>query len=315
MLIDCTMRDGGFITDWNFSVSQFRGMLQAAVDAGVDYFETGYRNGKSKGTFYYCYDPTIGYLAHPIKLGKTRLLVMADAGKSSLREFIPAIYSVFHGVRIAFYPHELDKGLRLAEGLLNIGYEVFLNPMITSKLTEEHWKKVQQWDYLKRIKALYIADSFGSFLPGDVRNLVARAVSLGVPVGFHGHNNLQMAVANSLLAYQCGANFLDGTIRGMGRGAGNAPIEILTGVVYGYDPIPYCSYIDENMQSKDEWGSFPKYVVGGIQNIHPHYMDDLKKLGLPYSEAKRMKDDPMITPHYDPSWYPKYRDRKIEERR
>jgi 4-hydroxy 2-oxovalerate aldolase len=309
------MRDGGFLTDWNFSVDQFRGMLQAAVDAKVDYFEVGYRNGKDKGPFYYCYDPAISYLAYPIKLGKTRLLVMADAGKSSLRDFIPAIYSVFRGVRVAFYPHELDKGLSLAEGLLNIGYEVFLNPMITSKLTEEHWNKLQQWEHLRRISALYVADSFGSFLPGDIRNLIARACFLGVPVGFHGHNNLQLAVGNSLLAYQCGADFLDGTIRGMGRGAGNAPIEILTGVVGGYNPLPYCSYIDENMPSRDEWGAFPKYVVGGIENIHPYYMDDLKKLGLPYAEAKKMSEDPMMIPHYDPSWYPKYRDRKIEERR
>lgn len=315
MLIDCTMRDGGFLTDWNFPPHQFLGMLQAAVDAKVDFFEVGYRNGKDKGTFYCCDDNTIGFLSHPVKLNKTKLLVMADAGKSSRRDFIPAIYSPFRGVRIAFYPHELDKGLRLAEGLLDIGYAVFLNPMITCNLKEEHWSTIRKWDYLSRIKALYIADSFGSFLPGDIRNLVARAHSLGVQVGFHGHNNLMMAVSNTYLAYQCGANYFDGTIRGMGRGAGNAPIEILTGLLPGYDPIPYCSYIDKNMPSNDAWGAFPKYVMGGLANIHPYYMDDLKKLGLPYAEVKHMSEDPMMIPHYDPSWYPKYRDRKIEERR
>lgn len=316
MLIDCTMRDGGFINGWNFSEFQFREMLRAAVEAKVDYFEVGYRNGLTgSGIFYICYDPTISYLTHTINLGKTKLLVMADAGKSSLRYFIPAVYSVFKGVRVAFYPHEIDKGLRLAGGLLHLGYEVFLNPMITSHLREEHWQELRQWDDLKRIKAIYIADSFGSFLPGDVRNLIAHALSLGVDVGFHGHNNLQMAVANSILAYQCGANYLDGTIRGMGRGAGNAPIEILTGIAPGYNHIPYCTYIDEHMPSKNEWGAFPKYVVGGLEGIHPYYMDDLKKLGLPYTEARKMSEDPMMIPHYDPSWYPKYRERNIEERR
>ena len=314
-LIDCTLRDGGFLTDWHFAPFQVYAMLQAAVDAGVEYFEMGYRNGMGKGSFYDCQDPFIGYLTHNINKKNTKLLVMADAGKSSLRMFIPAQYSAFAGVRVAFYPHELDKALRLAEGLMDLGYEVFMNPMITSKLTEEHWRKIRNWESLSRIKAIYIADSFGSFLPGDVRNLVARVLSLGVDAGFHGHNNLQMAVANSYLAYQCGANYIDGTVRGMGRGAGNAPIEIMTGLLPGYDTIPYCNYIDSYMPSKDEWGAFPKYVVGGLNNLHPYYMDDLKKLGIPYSEARKMKEDPNMIPHYDPAWFPKYRDRRIEERR
>lgn len=282
-IIDCTIRDGGHLNKWQFDAFKVRASYVAATEANIDFFEIGYRMPKTMeglGIFGYCDDEVISGVLNGV-MGNTKLLVMIDTGKVDMADFKPASESPFWGVRVAAYPGELELAMKQCDQLLELGYHVFLNPMVTSRLTKHHVELIQEWPNLPKVEAVYIADSFGAFLPGDAWELVRRLHQFGLTsLGFHAHNNLQLAVANTLEAAEAGVNFVDATIYGMGRGAGNAPIEIISAFFPGYQEMPYISLIQKWYSETPTWGAQPEFVISGIAGVHPYYTEYLKKLGL-----------------------------------
>ncbi len=291
-ILDCTIRDGGHLNGWNFSDELVRSAYYSACKSGVDYFEVGYRFKSPKegfGKFAKCSDEYLSKL-FDVK-DDCKLTVMIDAGKSDTNEFVDRNKDLtpIRAVRVASYPYEIETALRQCEELKNKGYEVFLNLMVISEYKDNEYEILKNWNNKDILEALSFADSFGSFIPDDIVKYVGKLKSIGYSkIGFHSHNNLQLAFANALKAIECGAYIVDASAFGMGRGSGNLPIEILTGYlektgVNKYNPVAYIDLIDRfflEENKKTPWGYRIQSLIGGLKNIHPYYVDGLYKKHL-----------------------------------
>lgn len=286
-IIDCTIRDGGHLNNWDFDNEVVKAAYYAALKGGVDFFEIGYRFPYSHpglGDYGYCKDDFLFSLVEANE--KCKLLVMVNANTSDAVEFTdcrPDLTPV-SGVRVAAYPYEFERAIKLLELLHSKGYLVYLNLMAASEITEKQYDILRKWENKHIIGSIYFADSFGAFTPSDIPFFVKKLRELGFrEIGFHSHNNLQMAFANSLKSIELGATFIDASIYGMGRGAGNLPIEIFLGYLekegYSqYNTLPYLEVIDRYFYSiykKIEWGYSIQNLIGGLANVHPYYIDNL----------------------------------------
>lgn len=291
-ILDCTIRDGGHLNNWEFSRDCVRSAYHAALRAGIDYFEAGYRfpiSKKGHGEFAYCSDDLLREI-FPLRT-KCKIAVMIDCGKSDASLFAPCDLSVnpLSAVRIAAYPYELQRATELVSEISALGYETFLNLMASSELEPLHLKHLEEWKEKDALSAVYFADSFGSFIPDDISQRMQILRDIGFDkVGFHAHNNLQMAFANTLCAIKDGAEMIDGSIYGMGRGAGNLPVEILLGYLEQigekrYNPVAYFDAIERHIMplwEKLRWGYNLETLMGGLANIHPYYVERLREEGL-----------------------------------
>jgi len=286
-IIDCTIRDGGHLNNWAFDNDVVKAAYYAALKSGVDFFEIGYRfpyANKGLGDYAYCKDDFLFSLIEANE--KCKLLVMVNANTADDVEFVdckPNLTPV-SGVRVAAYPYEFEKAIKLIETLHQKGYLVYMNLMAASEVTEEQYAVLKNWKNKHILGSIYFADSFGSFTPSDIPFYVNKLKELGFnEIGFHSHNNLQMAFANSLKSLELGATFIDASIYGMGRGAGNLPIEIFLGYLEKegkkqYNTLPYIEIIDRYfypIHKKIEWGYNVQTLIGGLANLHPYYVDNL----------------------------------------
>lgn len=288
-ILDCSIRDGGHLNQWQFDPACVKAAYYAALKSGVNYFEAGYRypaDKKGMGPFAYSTDELLAELF--VASETCKLAVMIDAGKcetSQFQECRPE-KTPLRAVRVAAYPYELEKATRMLEGLHDLGYEVFLNLMASSELSAANYAYLKAWPQKHLLHAIYFADSFGSFIPRDISEQFAKLRNAGFErVGFHSHNNLQMAFANTLRALEEGAACVDASIYGMGRGAGNLPIEILLGYLEktgeaDYNTVPYLDVIARyflKLFHEIGWGYSLESLMGGLANIHPYYAENLFK--------------------------------------
>jgi len=288
-ILDCTIRDGGHLNKWHFKNDMVKASYFAALRSGVDYFEIGYKNDskvKNLGPYGYCQDNFITSLFKSSPAIK--LLCMIDAGKYT-GYYIPECRkdkTPFSGIRIAAYPPEGKIAIKLIEEIHNKGYEVFLQIMACSEWNQKQFRELEGWKSKDMLKAVYFADSFGSFIPKDIKNYVKKLKAAGFKnIGYHSHNNLQMGFANALQAIDEGVRHIDASIYGMGRGAGNLPIEIILSYLYihgdkKYNIVPYLDVIDRfylDLVKEYQWGYSIKNFLSGSKNLHPYYVAELFK--------------------------------------
>lgn len=288
-ILDCTIRDGGHLNEWHFDPGCVKAAYYAALKSGVNYFEAGYRYPAAKknlGLFGHSTDDTLNELF--VASDNCKLSVMVDAGKCETTQFQECRpeKTPLRAVRVAAYPYELQKATRMVEELRGMGYEVFINLMASSELSPDDYAYLKNWGRKDVLSGIYFADSFGSFIPRDISEQMAKLRGIGFErVGFHSHNNLQMAFANTLRAIEEGAACVDASIYGMGRGAGNLPIEILLGYLEKtgeteYNTVPYLDVIERyflKLFQEIGWGYSLEGLMGGLVNIHPYYAENLFK--------------------------------------
>lgn len=288
-IIDCSIRDGGHINKWHFQDELAKVSYFAASKAQVDYFEIGYKNDEAKtglGPFGYCKEDYISSLFKT--LTDTKLLCMIDAGKYTGYYLPPCKKekTPFSGIRVAAYPYEGEIAIKLIEKIYNLGYEVFFQLMAWSEWSSKDIKVIKDWKNKNILNSVYFADSFGSYIPADITKHFRKLKSLGFKrVGFHSHNNLQLAFANALQAIKEGASFIDGSTYGLGRGAGNLPIEILLSFLQKegnnkYNVVPYLDIIERfylPLHKELNWGYSLKSLLSGSRNIHPYYVAEIFK--------------------------------------
>jgi len=286
-IIDCTIRDGGHLNNWNFSEDCVKATYDAAVKTGIDYFELGYRCDNpdpNSGAFSNCKDDFIFNL---LDLNDDcKISLMIDTGKCSSNNFSNCSTELtpVKLIRIATYPNDLDKSFLLCESLKEKGYNISLNLMAISRFNEYNFEKLASWKNKNLLESICFADSFGSFIPNDIEYYGKKLKLLGFPnISFHAHNNLQLAVANSIRAIECGFYSIDASVYGMGRDAGILPIEIL--ITYlnklelkNFNQENYISIIQKyytQIYKTTPWGYGIKPLIGGINDIHPKYIKTL----------------------------------------
>ncbi len=277
---DCTIRDGGLINDHNFEDGFVRSVYDTCVAAGVDYMEIGYKNSKKifapsqYGPWKHCDEDDMRRVLddnpNPIKIS-----VMADAEKSDYKtDIIPKNESVLDCIRVATYIHQIPIALDMVKDAHDKGYEVTLNLMAISAVQERELSEALEHIAKSEISTMYIVDSFGTLYSEQIKDLVSKYLAIGKEVGVHAHNNQQLAYANTIEALIVGATRLDATIAGMGRGAGNCPLELLIGFLhnpkFNIRPVIDCvQNVMLPMSKKLDWGYSIPYMITGQLNRHP----------------------------------------------
>lgn len=283
-VLDCTIRDGGLMNNHRFDDTVVRGVYEACVAAGVDYMEIGYKNSKKQfskdkfGPWKFCDEEDIRRIVGDNKT-ELKLSVMADAEKSDYRtDILPKKDSVIDLVRVAAYIHQIPVAVEMIQDAHEKGYEVTANLMAVSTVHESDLDEGLQVLAATPVSAIYLVDSFGSFYSEEIRALTKKYLEAckgtNVHVGIHTHNNQQLAYANTIEAIVSGANRLDATLSGLGRGAGNCPLELLIGFLknprYRLRPVLDCiARHIEPLRGKMHWGFDLSYMITGLLNQHP----------------------------------------------
>jgi len=281
-VFDCTIRDGGLINNHAFSFDFVRAVYKSLSEAGVDYIELGYKNSgklfssKEYGPWKFCSDDDIKRVTAGIG-SKSKISVMVDVGRVDMEEVKPASESPVDMIRVATYVKDVDKAIFLANTFADKGYETTINIMAISRdQGPELDEALRQIGAESRVIVVYIVDSFGALYQEQVEYLVKKYQTYlkGKEVGFHGHNNQQLAFGNTIEAIIHNANFLDGTVYGIGRAAGNCPLELLIGFLKNpkFNIRPVLDLISKEfipLRDKMEWGYIIPYAIAGMMNQHP----------------------------------------------
>ena len=282
-VFDCTIRDGGLVNNYYFSDEFVKAHYETCVAAGVDYMEIGKNVSPTimsvdeYGPWNFCKEEDIRRIVGNNDTNM-KIAVMADIGRSLKEELIPKKDSVVDMIRIATYIHQIPAAIDLIEDAHANGYEPTVNIMAISKSFDDELDEVLEQLSKTNVDVIYIADSFGSFYPEQIKKLTEKylkvASETGKKVGIHAHNNLQLAYANTLEAMIYGTSFLDVTISGLGRGAGNCPLELLIGFLKNpkYQLMPVLKFIEEfivPLEKELDWGYSIPYMLTGQLNEHP----------------------------------------------
>jgi len=313
-VIDCTIRDGGLMNNSHFSLETVRNVYQAACRAGVDMVELGYRNSKEMfppsefGVWRHCDEENLRQATEGIESNGTKLAVMQDAHKASADDVLPKSESCVDVIRVATYVKDIDKAIALSNSALDKGYETTINIMAVSHTLERELDEaLKQIEGETKVLSCYIVDSFGTLYSEDIDYLVDQFKRhlKSSEVGIHCHNNRQLGFGNTIAAIIRGANYLDGTLYGIGRAAGNCPLELLFGFLKNpkFDIRPLLDTISSTILplAKDiDWGYRIPYMVTGIMNLHPQaameFIDENKnKTDVNFREFfERMTENPRM---------------------
>lgn len=281
-VLDCTVRDGGLMNNHDFELRFVREVFKALSEAGIDYMEIGYKNSKRLfnpkefGKWKFCDDEDIRK-AIDGSSSRTKISVMVDVDRVEIDDILPKKDSPVDMIRVATYVKDVDKAIFLANHFSDKGYETAVNIMAISRaLDNELTECLEQLEKECQAQIINIVDSFGSLYQETTEFLIKKAKNIlkTKEVGMHAHNNQQLAFANTIEAIIHNANYVDGTIFGLGRAAGNCPTELILGFLKNpkYDIRPILDVISKEfipLQKKIEWGYFIPYAITGMLDEHP----------------------------------------------
>ena len=279
-ICDCTLRDGGYYTNWDFEENMVKMYFTAMNEIqAITHLEIGYRSKPMNeyfGEYFYCPD-------HVLKMAREMcpekeiaiMLNEKDSKVEDLDELLNPCQGYIDLVRIAVDPKNLDRATILAKAIKARGFKMGFNIMYMSK-----WAKNKE--FIKTLKQLeghvdyiYMVDSFGGVYPEDIMEaLDAIKSEINITIGFHGHNNMELGLANSLTALKNGCDVIDVTITGMGRGAGNLKTELLLTSLNAQELVqvdfnklnPIVAEF-EKMQKEYQWGTNLPYMISGAYSL------------------------------------------------
>ncbi|HOE68543.1 MAG TPA: aldolase catalytic domain-containing protein [Candidatus Omnitrophota bacterium] len=281
-VLDCTIRDGGLMNNHTFDDRFVREIYRTISRAGIDYMEIGYKNSRKLfesgkyGAWKFCEDEAILRVIDGIE-SRTKLSVMVDVGRVDMNDIQPKKKSPVSMIRTACYVQDVDKAIHLANEFAGKGYETAVNLMAISKVRETDLDEcLAQLEEECRCDVVYLVDSNGSLYQENIEYLLKKAKGIvkTKEIGIHAHNNQQLAFSNTIEAIIHNANYLDSTIFGMGRAAGNCPTELLLGFLKNpkFDIRPVLDFISREMvplSKRVEWGYVIPYAITGMLDEHP----------------------------------------------
>lgn len=291
-ILDCSIRDGGYVNNWKFSREQVRDVYTACLLSRVDYCEIGFRRthlDPKFGDWYYTPESLIQEtLSDIVDPRTTKLVLMAQMGTFTIEDFVPRKDSLVSMVRLLIAYHcknqddtVLDTDMiletcKMSNQLKDLGYEVCINIGRIDKLRDDQLDTCakllldnSQLDYL------YIADTYGNLGIVKLNTIVYKIrQTYRRPIGFHAHDNLLNATVKSIDVSYNGVEMVDGTIGGIGRGSGNAKTELLVAhtVIKGlerYKIFPLLEYAEKWVSSYKT--NHVLYFITGMYSMHVNY--------------------------------------------
>ncbi len=293
-LLDCTLRDGGYYNNWDFSLELAQDYLNAISKSGISYVELGFRSLKKqnyKGPNWYTTEEYINNLIIPknINLGVMVNVFEITSSSIGISKTLNLLFerekkSKIKFIRLASHFHEIEKTFEICKILKGKGYKVGVNLMQISEKNESEIQMVAKLANKFKPNMLYFADSLGGMDETKIFNVIKnlRKHWKG-DLGIHTHDNLGKALSNSLFAMNNKVSWIDSTITGMGRGPGNAKTELMLLEIEKFqrmniDIIPILNLIKkyfDKLKSTYNWGTNPFYHLAGKFGIHPTYIQEM----------------------------------------
>ena len=273
-ILDCTFRDGGYYNLWDFEDVLIDSYLDSVNNLPIDFIEIGYKNFQSQkyfGKFYYSPNHIIKEIRDRCN---KKIAIMIDEKKYTAEDILSLLESCSKNIdliRLAIDPERIEYAHEKVLQLKKLGVPIACNFMYLNK-----WNQIPNfYSSLKlislEVEYIYLVDSFGSVYPNQLKSIIDKAKGeVKCKLGFHGHNNLELAFANTLVAIASGINIIDSTVLGMGRGAGNLKTELLLSYISNSGIIVNFNYLSNLVESftdlhlKYKWGTNLPYMLSGI---------------------------------------------------
>lgn len=293
-LLDCTLRDGGYVNDWKFGHNTLVNVFERITGAGVDFIEVGFLDqrrpfdiDRSIMPSTECMERIYGGLNRHL----TEVVGMIDYGTCGLERIQPAAESFLDGIRVIFKKHIKREALEFCRELKELGYKVFTQAVSITSYDDAELMELIGLVNEVRPYAVSIVDTYGLLHKNSLLHyyeMMNEHLDPGIGIGYHSHNNFQLGYANCIeLMSRHGDNprllLMDGSIFGMGKGAGNAPVELLATYMnenYGkrYDISQILEAIDVNILDiyrRSPWGYSMKFFIAASNDCHPNYVSYL----------------------------------------
>lgn len=294
VLLDCTVRDGGYNNDWNFGHDTLMGIVERSVSAGIDFVELGFLDQRRPFDANRSIMPdteSMRRIYGGIDRKRTRFVGMIDFGVCDISHIQPRSESFLDGIRVIFKKHLRKEAMSFCRQLKDMGYLVFSQLVSITSYTDE-----EMMDLIRLVNdvspfAVSIVDTYGLLHKGKLFHyyeMLEHYLDEGVAIGYHSHNNFQLAYANSIELISHHANsrrtlLCDGSLFGMGKGAGNAPIELLA--MYMCDRFGKAYHVSQLLEAIDSnilplyneyrWGYSLKAFIAASNDCHPNYVSYL----------------------------------------
>jgi len=290
-VLDCTIRDGGFENNFSFTIEDVKRALKTSSDVGYDYFEIGYLTNpelvkKDAGIWKNIPFDLVSEIKNDVK-PNCKISVMIDSWRYDIKNLIPSSETDIDLIRVCSYEEQLDDSLEMCREIKRLGYEVSLNVICTSYIDIDSFVKIREKllteDFLD---FLCFADSYGALTPDYVRKIITifRNMNPNVLIGFHSHDNMSMSMANTITAIENGADMVDGTYTGIGRGGGNLRLELLTLYLslnkgYQFNLNSLFEYLDVYITDETR-KKRTKEAICGMLNVHPYRLEEIKEKSI-----------------------------------
>ncbi len=290
-LVDVTLRDGGIALNFDFGAERMQKIKAALEASGVEYIETGYINekkGSPEGRS--CFDSEVSIERTLLRSGKkpgVTYLAMIDYGTFDVNKLQPRSAEGIDGIRLAFHKENWEASVEWGKIILSKGYDLYIQPMVSMRYSDEEYKHLIREcnTELAGAKAFYVVDSFGQMDNMALLHkleLADQYVSMSMKLGFHAHNNRQMAYSNALAFVEFNSRhdmMLDASIMGMGKGAGNLCTELIEATLINEGKLYNSNVIYEaiseyfaEQQKKTPWGYSLDYYLSSLYSCTPSYI-------------------------------------------
>ncbi|QNK58374.1 aldolase catalytic domain-containing protein [Paenibacillus sp. PAMC21692] len=285
-LLDCTLRDGGYINDWKFGYDDIKSILERLTKANIDIIECGFLEDGfyDKDTSLFRDTDQIASLL-PVPRGVSQYVAMIRFGHLAIDNLKPYDGNSISGLRITFHENEVKEAIEYCRLIQDKGYNVYVQPVGTTSYSDQYLLELITLVNSLKPYAFYIVDTLGLMKKNDLLRmfyLVDNNLSKEIRIGYHSHNNLQLAFSNAqeLLNVQTKRNvIIDSSVHGMGRGAGNLNTELITQYLNTAKETAYqtdylLEIVDETTNvilRKHTWGYSVPYYLAATNNCHPNY--------------------------------------------
>lgn len=335
-LLDCTLRDGGYINDWNFGYHTAKSIIRQLVDSQVDYVEIGFLRDceydRNKTLYNNCREmiPVL-----PEKRGNTLFTAMVLHNKYNVDKLEECDGKTIDAVRVTFHDYDIDEGLTFIKRVKEKGYKVFCNPINIMGYSDEMILKLLEKVNQIRPYAFSIVDTFGSMMKSDllrIYSLVEHNLDKSIVIGLHLHENLALSysLAQEFITMKSSErkSIIDASMLGMGRTPGNLCMELIMdymnrtqGTVYDVNPV--LDGIDDHiaqLKQIEPWGYSTAYALSAKYNLHRNYAEfllckgrlrakQINQILASVEESKKTAYDE----DYIEGLYQKFQDHKVDD--
>lgn len=286
-VLDCTLRDGGYVNEWQFGQQNIKKIIGSLTDSKVDIIECGFLTEKKKSNSDNALFNDILEIDtyFPSNKGDSLAVCMINYGEYDVKKLPLCGSGHIDGIRLAFHKKDVENALEMGKVIIEKGYKLFVQPMVSMSYSDEEFIKLVRNSNLIEPYAFYIVDSFGVMKRSDIMRmfyLIDHNLDKNIHVGYHSHNNIQMAYSNAQALVEIKTNrtiIIDSCVLGMGRGAGNLNTELLIEHLNetnnsDYRIKPLLRIIDQvlnRIHAEKFWGYSLPYYLSATNNCHPNY--------------------------------------------